>query len=65
MALNVCGSTVGTLCHVTLLVPTYLMLVMDFWKICACMAERVSVDNLAASDGWPIITKHLLEKVLP
>ena len=31
------------------------MLVMDFWKICACLAERVSVDNLAASDGWPSI----------
>jgi len=38
------------------LMPTFFMLVMDFWKICACMAERVSVDNLAASDGWPTIT---------
>jgi hypothetical protein len=49
VAPNVCGSAVSTSCHVTLLMPRILMLVMDFWKICACVVERMCFDNLAAS----------------
>lgn len=39
---NMCGSSVWSLLHVTLLMPGILRLFLDFWKICVALPMTIA-----------------------